>query len=330
MATDFFSLSFDDQRNVILAIANQKGLDASVIEKDIWLCWVLEKLFQLPLPMSFKGGTSLSKVYNLIYRFSEDIDITIDYHHFFPELTLGSGVSKSALKKLSEKLKENLANAVHQMILPHLQKAVKESFPDREIEVKASEDGEEIKIYYHSVLIRSEYLRDHILLEFGGRNSIEPHEEHKVKAIGHDLSAELTFPTAKIAVLSPIRTFWEKATLIHVECNRGRLADSPERLSRHWYDLFMLSRSPFKQVALANLALLMDVLVHKEAFFNASYAHYENCTNGNFRLVPEEKDLVGLLADYKKMISAGMFATTPPSMDEILIELKELEDNINS
>src|SRR5262245_8138067 len=109
MTTHFFSLNPDDQRNIILAIADQKGLNPQIIEKDIWLCWVLEKLFQLPLPMAFKGGTSLSKVYDLIQRFSEDADLTIDYHYFLPNLRLDAAISKTALKKLSETLKASLA-----------------------------------------------------------------------------------------------------------------------------------------------------------------------------------------------------------------------------
>lgn len=137
MPADFFSLQQDEQRNVILAIANQKNLNPAVIEKDIWLCWTLDKLFQLSLPMSFKGGTSLSKVYDLIHRFSEDIDITIDYHHFLPELTLELPLSKSTLKKLSTTLKTSLARLVHATILPHLQQAAKAHLPNQSIEILA-------------------------------------------------------------------------------------------------------------------------------------------------------------------------------------------------
>lgn len=256
MATDFFSLSKTDQRNVIVAISQQKALPPVIIEKDIWLCLVLDSLFQLPLAMSFKGGTSLSKVFGLIDRFSEDIDITIDYHNVFPDMDLSKPLNNSALKKLSDQLKAKLRPIVEQQILPHLSTTLAAKLPNQQFEITLSESGEELQIYYDSLLSKDEYLRDHILIEFGIRNSIEPSEVHQIQSIGSDIISLVNFSEAKIKVLAPTRTFWEKATLIHVECNRGRLSDSPERLSRHWYDLTRLYNSWVGKAALANIQLL--------------------------------------------------------------------------
>lgn len=136
-------------------------------------------------------------------------------------------------------------------------------------------------------------------------------------------------PTAKVIAFSSERTFWEKVTLIHVECHRGRLKQAPDRLSRHWYDLAKLSQSSLKIKALKNKLLLNDVLMIKKAFFNASYANYDKCKNQQFCLVPKPDEIAGLKADYEHMIKSDMFLHEPVTFDEIITELKSLQIAIN-
>lgn len=126
-----------------------------------------------------------------------------------------------------------------------------------------------------------------------------------------------------------MRTFWEKATLIHVECHRERLLNTPERLSRHWYDLFMLNNSWVGEQALSTNEILKSVIEHKKAFFNASYANYDDCLSGKFRLIPGEPYVVNLEKDFMQMIEAGMFHEHPPKFDKITEGLKILERAIN-
>ena len=109
-----------------------------------------------------------------------------------------------------------------------------------------------------------------MLLVFGGRNVVDPNERHEIVPDLDAMTSDLDHPAATVTVLSPARTFWEKATLIHVECHRGRLAAGPERLSRHWFDLACLARHEAGHAALADRALLEDVVRHKTVFFNAS------------------------------------------------------------
>jgi len=141
---------------------------------------------------------------------------------------------------------------------------------------------------------------------------------------------DILLPKAEVDTLSPIRTFWEKATLIHVECNRGRLKETPDRLSRHWYDLALLTESWVGEKALGDKKILEDVVAHKSAFFNASYADYNACLSGGFKLIPSEADHRGLKLDYQKMVESGMFSSDPPSFDKIIQILTELENKINS
>src|ERR1700722_84103 len=128
MPDNFFSLPKQTQQSVLMGAETRLNTRAFILEKDIWLCWVLNALFTLPVTMTFKGGTSLSKVYDLIKRFSEDIDITIDYRNFSAETDLNKPISKTALKNLSERLKTDLKQYVKDNILSHIQKCFEHYF----------------------------------------------------------------------------------------------------------------------------------------------------------------------------------------------------------
>ncbi len=185
-------------------------------------------------------------------------------------------------------------------------------------------------VSYPSVTEESdEYLKSEVLIELGGRNVIDPNELHIIRPYLSDLVPELEFPSGQVVVLSPERTFWEKATLIHVECRRG-LKENADRLSRHWYDLVMLSQHEIGHRAIADRELLEDVIRHKSVFFNASYAGYEECLVGRLSLLPNNEVLSALKADYQNMISAEMIYGIAPSFDELIEAIKQIQYRINS
>lgn len=331
MSSTFFDLPVNEQKALITKAADQMDVSDLIIEKDFWVCWILEQLFLLPINMAFKGGTSLSKVFGLIKRFSEDCDITIDYRTFMPELEIGE-LSRSQLKKISEQLKKQLQSYVSETVLPFLRGRMAQLLSNREFEITLNENGEQLRFYYPSIInsLRG-YLRDHVLIEFGIRNSTEPCEKYKIepylKTVTHEA---IQLPMPLVNTLSPIRTFWEKVTLIHVECQRDRFVKTPDRLSRHWYDLFVLNNSWVGEQAVQNNDLLKSVLEYKKAFFNASYAHYDDCWNGKLRLIPSSESLNTLAIDFRQMIDAVMFYENPSPFKEIIASLKELETRINS
>jgi hypothetical protein len=331
MSINFFDLPVQGKSDLLRKASEQLSISEIIIEKDIWVCWILEKIFALPVKMAFKGGTSLSKVFNLIKRFSEDCDITIDYRNFSEELDL-KNLSNTKLKKISEQLKSKLQVYISETVLPYLQEQVKKEFPSNSFQITLSDDGEQLRFYYHSFISdkSNEYLLDHVFVEFGVRNSTEPCEKHLVTSyLDQVLKKDWELPNPLVDTLSPIRTFWEKATLMHVECHRERLHNTPERLSRHWYDLCMLNNSWVGEKALASIDVLKDVIEHKKAFFNASYANYDDCLLGKFFLIPNEKGLKNLENDFKSMIEANMFYESPPKFNKIIEELKILEATIN-
>ena len=260
--------------------------------------------------------------------FSEDVDITLDYTNFISLPRPFSALSRTAIRKLSDQLKEY--GYVHNTVLKHLNDYFSSELSTENINLSVSDSGEELRVHYPSLFSANGYLQSNILIEFGGRNSSEPSEQHKITTLLSSAVPDIEFPIAEVNVLSPVRTFWEKATLIHVECHRDRLNASPERLSRHWYDLSRLSNTWVSEQALLNKLLLQQVVEHKMAFFNSSYAHYENCLLGKIRLIPNDNGLRGLEVDYRNMYTMGMFHQEPPSFNEVVASISQLENEINS
>jgi len=333
MPEQFLHLPIEDRREILQTAASQLGQKATVLEKDIWVCWTLQTLFSMPgdaHPIAFKGGTSLSKVYGAINRFSEDVDITLDYRAFDDEDfdPLKEGVSKTAVKKLSERLKRYVLQYAKDVISPYMVSQLKR-MPGRAYSIESN--GEEILVRYPSAIEDGDiYLKSSILIELGGRNVIDPNERHTITPDISKLVPGLDLPSADVVVLSAERTFWEKVTLIHYECNRHKFKVDAERLSRHWYDLYMLSQHTCGQAAISNRALFEDVVRHKCVFFNSSYADYEACLTHGLRLIPDDKAIAELRKDYGKMLEAGFIYGEPPSIDEIISDLREVEHTINA
>ena len=328
MAEAFLSLDARERADILRTVAARSGRAAIILEKDIWVCWVLQALFSMPdpHPMAFKGGTSLSKVYRIIDRFSEDVDVSLDYRAFNDGFDpFADGASRTQIRRFSERLKDRVATYIRDVVAPVLGAAA-----DGQHEIHVGADGETIRFAYPSAVEDPQgYVQSEVLLEFGGRNVIHPNEQHEIIPDMAALTPDLDYPAAIVTVLSPARTFWEKATLVHVECHRRRLADHPERLSRHWFDLTRLAAHDIGRAALADRALLEDVVRHKKVFFNARYANYDQCLNGQLRLVPDEDQLPGLRTDYDAMRTATIVADNAPGFDTLVEEIRILEADVN-
>lgn len=197
--------------------------------------------------------------------------------------------------------------------------------------IDINETGEKLYLHYPSALAKKteNYLAPSILLEFGGRNITEPNEIHIVRPYLAEVVTDCTFPEPPVTVLALSRTYWEKATLMHVECNRPNPRASAERLSRHWYDLYQLSKELTDFQSAAALELLTDVIHHKKMFFHYGYANYDACLSGNFVLVPTNHLKKALAKDFKAMVNAAMFYSEPPSFEKILDRLAEVQKLLN-
>ncbi|WP_330221559.1 nucleotidyl transferase AbiEii/AbiGii toxin family protein [Acinetobacter ursingii] len=304
---------------------------------------MLKQLFEMPnkLEMAFKGGTSLSKVFNIIDRFSEDIDITLDYRQFdvVKQLNLAEGqtapehLGSAQRRRVDAALKAEVKSYANDVVAPFL-KAQAAALPRAELfEIEVSEDGETIKFTFPPVLNKDSknYMLEYVLIEFGGRNIINPNEVHYIQPFLASENAYrdvLEFPSSMVMVLAPQRTFWEKATLIHVECHRG-VRESAKRLSRHWFDLMALSNHAIGQGAISDVTLLNDVVALKKIFFNASYANYEKCLVGDFVLVPDQQGLDQLKLDFTNMMDFNFINDRTVSFDQIIQSAHDTQALIN-
>ena len=329
----FLTLPPEERSEILANFAFESGTTAGILEKDVWVCWCLETLFKIPdrKTMAFKGGTSLSKVYNAISRFSEDVDVTVDHRALNPNINpFDASLSTNQKKRNIEELKKAVGEYVIGFVAPYFQAEVSAQFPDQDITVEVVKVGEELHVIYPSALSSSNpYLKELVRVEFGGRNITDPKKRHKIVPTLAEFVPTFHFPTAWVDVLSGERTFWEKATLAHVECNKPSVRNA-ERLSRHWYDLFILADHKIGRAAVRNSALLQDVIKYKKVFFSSATANYDDCASGSLKLLPSAEGIASLRADYEAMVGAGMIYGLTPGFDEIMERLAILETEINS
>lgn len=326
----FFKTSVENQKEILQVMANKLGKSDQILEKDIWICLTLEKLFSMPksLNMVFKGGTSLSKAFNLIQRFSEDLDVTLDYKNFTDKDPVSPNLSRTQRDKLSDLLRASMKDHIKTVIFPYLEMEIQNE-SSTPISISLDSNRDILEINYQSVCDTTiNYIKSSVLLEFGARNAIEPNKIHKIIPYIATEVPTLDFPVATPNVLIAERTFWEKVTLIHVECNRGEFKKNADRLSRHWYDLVMLFQSPLGKSAIQDKLLLENVIKHKKVFFNTSYANYDHCLLGNFNLIPNHKQADQLQLDYEEMISSNMFYGEVISFKEIMKNMELLKSEL--
>ena len=332
--TGWIDLSSEERLATLKQGVIETGQTEAILEKDAWACWTLKILFSLPDiadALVFKGGTSLSKAYHVIARFSEDIDLTID-----KELL---GETSGALEALSttarERVLAGLTAKTEVFIREDLQTAIKDVFTKslREPWTLEVDPKDPLSLLFHfpSVLPRTSfrYITPHLKIEFGVRADTWPAEKRAMTSYLFDLFPAIIASDQPfvVPVLSAERTFWEKVTILHAEYHRPEGKPVQLRLARHYYDLFCLATSPIGESAMKNLGLLERVAVHKSLFFRAGWARYHEARPGTLRLVPGESRLAELKVDYERM--REMFFETPPEFQEIVDFLRTLEIRMN-
>lgn len=335
MVEAFLSLSTKDRADALAVAASRIGRPPHILEKDVWVVWALSTLFEAPFGphLVFKGGTSLSKAYQAIRRFSEDVDVTYDVRALLPELTENAGAealpaSKGQGRKWSDAVSELLPKWVTETALPFIQKQL----VDDKLTATALAEGDCLRIEFESVASGYGYVAPRIRVEFGARSTGEPAE---VMGIACDMAPaipELSFPTASPRVMRVERTFWEKATAIHVFCQKDGIKD---RLARHWYDIAMLDKAGLVDAALANRDIAQAVARHKSIFFSTTDTHknpidYHEAIGGRLQLVPEDDTLESLRTDYNKMIEDGLFLDTPETFEAVIARCRDIQNRANA
>jgi len=341
---DFADRPATERAEVFEETAVRKGIGrAAIVEKDFWVCWTLAALFGPGGPadvtttgvpaLLFKGGTSLSKVYGLIDRFSEDVDLTVDRQILITdeERPEAADVSTRERKRRIANVEQKCIAYVSNVVLPFL-KSLRIGGSGLDVHVDTAE-AQTIWFAFPRALSAvsyggTAYVNPAIRLELGARGELWPAEVGTVTPYAAEqFPALFTVPTVPVRALSPHRTFWEKATILHAIAMKGELG-SAERQSRHYADLARMIQSPVAGEALENLTLLTDVARHKALYFAAPRARYEEARPGSLRLVPDDLIVAQLARDYAQM--REMFVTDPPSFAEVMRTVQEFENQINS
>lgn len=335
MAEAFLRLSQDDQREVLEIVREKTQRPTILLEKDVWVVWALGALFDSVLAedLTFKGGTSLSKAYKVIDRFSEDIDLTYDIRKLIPDLTGGTDflpASRSQASKWTRAVRERLPEWIATNVCPVIEATLARDQLQAQLEV-GGEENDKLLLHYPALKPGSGYVRTVVTLEFGGRATGEPHQALPVACDMDGHVEDVSFPTARPVVMSVARTFWEKATAAHVYCAQGRIRG--ERYARHWHDLAAIARSRYSN-AITDRAVAAAVADHKAFFFlekdaEGSVIDYKSAVTGNLRIVPEGAARDALQEDYAAMIGDGMMLGESLAFSQLMQACSDIQHQVN-
>ena len=334
----FVLLSDKDKRAYFEVAAADLNVMPQLIEKDFWVCWMLKILFLLPKSgshLTFKGGTSLSKCYDVIRRFSEDVDVSIERSFLSSKQAIEPGKQESNKEnqRRLERLQLACQEKISETIIPELKKNISAVLADKKewkIELDSNDALRQTVLFVFPHVLTSSvesYVKSAVKIEFGSRAEHWPVETMTVKPYIADVSGDVVVEGASVRVLAAERTFWEKATILHMIYNYPEGKNVPPRMSRHYYDLFAMVDTHIYKKSLEKIALLKDVSEHKSLFFKANWAHYEEAKPGSLRLVPRDEQISQLKTDYRQM--QQMFFEDPPSFESIVEKLRGVEEQIN-
>ncbi|MFO1268981.1 MAG: nucleotidyl transferase AbiEii/AbiGii toxin family protein [Rubrivivax sp.] len=337
MAESYFSLGDGDRAEVLELGRERTGRPAHLLEKDIWVVWTLGTLFGSPVgaDLTFKGGTSLSKAYRIIDRFSEDLDLTFDIRKLIADLTGGEAflpTSRSQAGKWTKAVRDRLPEWIAGAVQPAIQDALNQAKLGATLEV-AGTDNDNLLLHYPAVKQGTGYVAPVVTLEFGGRATGEPHSTMPVTCDIEGQVDGVSFPTASPVVMSVARTFWEKATAAHVYCAQGRIRS--ERYARHWHDLAAIMRSRHFEAAIKDREVARAVAEHKSHFFSEkdSAGHtvdYFAAVAGSLQVVPEGAAREALAVDYASMLEDQVMAGDVMPFSDLMAACAEVASRANT
>lgn len=344
---EIIAANLNDRQDLFLTTANRIGTPIQNVEKDFWVTWILDLLFngrQDNEPrLLFKGGTSLSKAYSLISRFSEDVDITV-----FRE-DIGQNIEIAVLKELSQKKQrdhlENIKKASQIYINGPLKERLnaqiesifckyKISYIEPPIQADPNDPGQQTLLFRYPTqhTANESYIQSIVKIEAGAKSALDPHRFTTIKPyIDQDVS-NMDLTVSNIVTIDAERTFWDKVMILHGirrwYDNRGVLRQQGNRVSRHYYDVYKLIQSPIGENALKDNHLAVDYAHHAQLFFNSKDLDLKNAAHGTFSLSPEKEMIEILKKDYYSM--AGMIFGEVPEFTDVLQVISNLEDKLNT
>lgn len=330
---EFLKLSEQEKTEVFRQIRKKIDLNEVAIEKDMWVTIVLRALFALPYAenLSFKGGTSLSKCWNLIERFSEDVDIAINREYLgfsgdaFSIKQISKNLRKATCKFVRNNLQFDLARQMGAMGIPADLFSVRMN-----ITPVTTVDPEKIFVEYKSVFNENPYIKNVVVLEISGRSMKEPLQRLEIQSFIDEYFSQATFAEKPfpIKVVVPERTFLEKIFLLHEEFAKSQELVRIERMSRHLYDLVRMLNTPIAENALKNRTLYQSIIAHRRMFIAMKDFDYDTLMPETINIVPPENIIVQWEDDYNKM-QAMIYGEFLP-FDKLIDKIKQLNERINT
>jgi hypothetical protein len=335
-----------ERRDLFLTTANRLGTAEQNTEKDFWVCWTLDALFNDLAAggprLLFKGGTSLSKGYGLIERFSEDIDITV-----FRE-DIGQPARVEELEGLSGKKRTARLDAIRAACQEYIRAPLREQMEAilrraldaarlpadcGRVELDADDpDGQSLLVWYPTVTAAgNDYIRRAIKIESGAKSALDPHAPVTVSPFVADDLAGRDLSVRNVTTVDPSRTFWDKVVILHGLRRwferRGELRGGGQRVSRHYYDVSRLLESEAGRNAANNLEMAQDCVRHAKMFFNRPDFDLASAVPGSFALTPDDEMMTILQRDYEAM--SGMIFGPIPAFHEVIASITDLEKILN-
>lgn len=327
-------LDSDERRLFFEVAAAELKMPIEIIEKDYWVVWALGKLFSVPdlkNHLTFKGGTSLSKVFGIIHRFSEDIDLSIE-KNFLGSEDPEKAPTRKKRRAILERLSLACTSYVQNYLKDALEAAISESLGRPGTWQFSVDDGDPdkqtLQFQYPTTTPKGGYIRPSVKIELGARSEHWPVSEHKIQSyIKMALKDKIAEPEVVVKALNAERTFWEKATILHQYANLPEDKALPARISRHYYDFFCLLNSNVKDQAIAKQEFLERVAVHKSIYFASAWANYEAARKGSLKLSPPQRITADLKRDF--VLMKDMFFGSVPDWNDVLNAIEQFETDFN-
>ena len=323
-------ISSEELELVIQNTSDKLSMSKAIVEKDLWVCMILKYLFEnfkYKDAIVFKGGTSLSKVYKLIERFSEDIDLALDWKVLgYKSEEPYEDRSNTKQLKFNDKLNEDTKGFLRDEFLPVLKNDFKDSLKGKDYKFYIDEfDGQTICFDYpknHKDISILQVIR----LEIGCLAEPIPSSRRKIKTYIEEVYPEVFDENIQVVAVDSLRTFYEKITILHREANRVN-GNYPTRYSRHFYDVYKMLLTDIKEKSFDNLDLLKAVIEFKKKFYACNWAKYDDIMEGNIKLIPSDEALETFSKDYDSM--KNMLFGEKISFDRIISSIREYEIELN-
>lgn len=330
---EFYKIENADKAAIFAEVATQKGMTAFAVEKDWWVSCTLNIIFQMDIAkhLVFKGGTSLSKAWKLINRFSEDIDLAIDKEFF--EKYQGD-ISRAKISSL----RKEAGIYTTGIFFKELEQNFKiKGFTELDFKVidavESDQDPRVIEIYYPNIISKpTEYVLPRVQIEVSCRSLREPFEIKTFGSLVDEVYADRAFaePLFEVPTVNPERTFLEKLFLLHEEFHRPAEKMRVERLSRHLYDIYHLSKAGIARDAINDKALYETIVEHRYKFSRIGEVDYNSHNPETLNPIPLERHINVWKTDYAKMMEDMIYEESKPTFEDLINNLKELKTQLQT